>query len=428
MTMVPNFPLPGADPLLVPALGPDAARPLRFSGDSSRFLSLLIRGACLELVTFGFYRFWLATDMRRHLWAATSVGGDAAEYTGRARELLAGFLLALAIVGPLAVVNFLLGIYAENLQAFASAPLALFYFAFTQFAMYRARRYRLTRTVWRGVRFWMTGSGWRYAWKSFWWAVLAAVTLGLAWPWRVAALERYKMANTFYGDLPGSFTGTGGALFKRVWWIWLTAIVAVFLVVAIAAAVLGARAHGSASEAKFAVAAATGFGLLALVLVALVAYPLLRASEWRWWASGIRFGGVSFASSVRRRAVIWLYAKTILLSAVVVSAIATLIVAALWVAVVVFHLKGGNFANFDLAKGFQLNSLAAMLAFVTAYLVLALAALAVQRLFLQHELWRLIIDSLMVSGLSAADDVSARGAAASAVGEGLVDGLDVAGF
>lgn len=34
-----------------------------------------MRGALLELATFGFYRFWLTTDMRQHLWSNTEIGG-----------------------------------------------------------------------------------------------------------------------------------------------------------------------------------------------------------------------------------------------------------------------------------------------------------------------------------------------------------------
>ena len=51
-------------------------------------------------------------------------------------------------------------------------PLGLFFFLFAQFAIYRARRYRLTRTVWRGVRFWMAGSGVSYAWRAGLWTLL----------------------------------------------------------------------------------------------------------------------------------------------------------------------------------------------------------------------------------------------------------------
>ena len=100
------------------------------------------------------------------------VDGDAAEYTGRGKELLIGFLVALAILVPIYLGYFLIGLEAEHYQAFASIPLIAFFYLFGQFAIYRARRYRLTRTVWRGVRFWMTGSGWIYALQASLWGLL----------------------------------------------------------------------------------------------------------------------------------------------------------------------------------------------------------------------------------------------------------------
>ena len=146
-----------------PPSAPPPPLPLAFAGDRGEFRRLVTRGAALELVTLGFYRFWLATDIRRHLWSNTLIDGDAAEYTGRARELLMGFLIAMAIIVPIYLAYFIAGLEAERIKAFASFPLFLFFYVFGQFAIYRARRYRLTRTVWRGVRFWMSGSGWAYA-------------------------------------------------------------------------------------------------------------------------------------------------------------------------------------------------------------------------------------------------------------------------
>src|SRR5438105_1641363 len=182
----------GSEPL-PPPLPPTG---VDFTGNRTEFRKLVTKGALLELVTFGFYRFWLVTDIRRHLWANTAVDGDAAEYTGRAKELLVGFLFALAILVPIYLAYFLVGIEAERFKAFASFPLFAFLYVFGQFAIYRARRYRLTRTVWRGVRFWMEGSGWAYAARAALWAVLMPLTLGLILPWREAALERYKMRHS----------------------------------------------------------------------------------------------------------------------------------------------------------------------------------------------------------------------------------------
>jgi len=202
-----------------PPLPPQPAT-VSFFGDRGEFRRLAIRGAALELITFGFYRFWLATDIRRHLWSNSSVDGDAAEYTGRGRELLIGFLFALAILVPIYLAYFLVGLEVERFKAFASIPLFLFFYLFGQFAIYRARRYRLTRTVWRGVRFWMSGSGWAYAARAAMWGALMLLTLGLIFPWREAALERYKMRHCHYGDLQGHFEGNGWEFFKRAWGIW----------------------------------------------------------------------------------------------------------------------------------------------------------------------------------------------------------------
>src|SRR6267154_3709581 len=261
---------------LVPPHLPPMPAPVLFSGNRGEFFRLVTRGAGLELITVGFYRFWLATDIRRHLWSNTHIDGDAAEYTGRGRELLIGFLIALAIIVPVYLAYFLAGLEAERIRAFASFPLLAFFYLFGQFAIYRARRYRLTRTVWRGVRFWMSGSGWAYAARAALWGVLVILTLGFLLPWREAALERYKMSHSWYGDLQGSFEGRGWEFFKRGWWLWPLTPIAIIL-----------------------------FPLAPFL------YAYYKAVEWRWWISGIRFGGVRLQSTLRSDALFDLYWKVI---------------------------------------------------------------------------------------------------------------------
>ena len=363
--------------------------PVAFSGDRKQFFHLVLRGAALELITVGFYRFWLATDIRRHLWSNTLIDGDAAEYTGRAKELLIGFLFALAIIVPVYLAYFLVSLEAERAKAFASFPLLAFFYLFGQFAIYRARRYRLTRTVWRGVRFWMSGSGWSYAARAALWAVLVGLTLGLLLPWREAALERYKMRHSYYGDLPGSFEGEGWEFFKRGWWLWLLAPFALYI-----------------------------FPLAPFV------YGAFKAVEWRWWLSGIRFGGVSLESSLRRGALIGLYWKVIgwflllVLAFFAYLAICTGLVGS---------MSGGSlnqfFAPQVISKSIPLLVLAGI-----GYLGFVLALNVVMRVYLLRDLWVRVLASTNVHGIEAAANVAARGDLASALGEGIADGLDIAGF
>jgi uncharacterized membrane protein YjgN (DUF898 family) len=380
MGFVPQFPLPGPPPLPVP---------VSFSGDRAEFRRLVTRGAGLELATVGFYRFWLVTDIRRHLWSNTHIDGDAAEYTGRAKELLIGFLIALAIIVPVYLAYFVTSLEAERFKAFASFPLLAFFYLFGQFAIYRARRYRLTRTVWRGVRFWMSGSGWSYAARAALWAVLVALTLGLLLPWREAALERYKMRHSYYGDLQGSFEGRGWEFFKRGWWLWLLTPIALYV----------------------------------LPLAPFV-YAAFKAVEWRWWISGIRFGGVRLESRLRRAELIGLYWKVI--GWIVLLAVAFAAYLAISASLVA-SMSGAPLNQFFHPQVFTKSIPLLVLAGI-GYLVFALAINVVMRVYLLRDLWVRVLASTMVQGIEATANVSAKGELANALGEGFADGLDVAGF
>ncbi|KRQ91707.1 DUF898 family protein [Bradyrhizobium valentinum] len=382
MSWPPQVPPPPPSPVPPPM-------PVAFSGGRGEFFDLVKRGAGLEFVTLGFYRFWLLTDIRRHLWANTLVGGDAAEYTGRGKELLIGFLVALAILMPVYVGYFLIGLEAEHIQAFASIPLIAFFYVFGQFAIYRARRYRLTRTVWRGVRFWMTGSGWIYALQASLWGLLMILTLGLVLPWRNAALERYKLRHSHYGDLQGSFEGRGWEFFKRGWWLWLLTPIALYV-----------------------------------IPIAPFIYGAYKAIEWRWWLSGIRFGGVRVESKLRKSELIGLYWKVIgwiVVLALVFSAYLGL------AAVLVGSMTDSSFTEFFKSQEFMKSIPLLVLAGV-GYLVFALAMNVVIRVYLLRDLWVRVLGSVNVSGLEAAANVAARGELANALGEGFADGLDVGGF
>src|ERR1700722_4203129 len=357
--------------------------PVSFSGDRGEFRRLVARGAGLELVTFGFYRFWLATDIRRHLWSNTLIEGNAAEYTGRGKELLIGFLFAIAIIMPIYLAYFLVGLEVERAKAFASFPLFLFFYLFGQFAIYRARRYRLTRTVWCGVRFWMSGSGLAYAGRAALWGLLMILTLGLTLPWREAALERYKMRHSYYGDLQGSFEGTGWEFFKRGWWLWPLAPIA-FYVLPLAPFVYGA----------------------------------FKAVEWRWWLSGIRFGGVRLESTMRRSALIGLYWKYVgwifLFWPVFIAYLALS-------ALVVASIDGMSLAQFSKPQVF-LKSVPLLALAGFGYLALALGINVVVRDYLLRDLWVRVLASTTVYNVQAAANVSALGDLANALVKDLPTG------
>ncbi|MCI0599390.1 MAG: DUF898 domain-containing protein [Beijerinckiaceae bacterium] len=421
-----------------PESGPRGVR-VAFTGDDGEFRRLVTRGGLLELATFGFYRFWLATNIRRHIWSSTSAGTDVLEYTGTGRELFIGFLFALAILMPIYLAYFALGVEAERWQAFASFPLVIALYGFMQFAIFRARRYRLTRTIWRGVRFWMTGSGTAYASRALGWTLLTVLTLGFAYPWRASALERYKMGHTFYGDLPGRFESNGWDFFKRGWWLWLlTALVVVAIIYTLASVPYTAPQAPAASGVptvppKIGESPNGTFGLgqgLAL-FGSILAVPFIYASfesvEWKWWAEGLHLGdgrgALRFCSDLRPgqfAVTIWKMIGVSLTVSLAFGALAAL------AAFGVERALGLSLIRID--AGHVSPAIAFFVLIAAGYLGFLVAFGAVWRIYMIQRIWKLVVSSISIENLSAADHVVAKGESASALGEGLADSLDVAGF
>jgi uncharacterized membrane protein YjgN (DUF898 family) len=385
---------------------------MRFSGSEGELFGILLRGSLLQIPTFGFYRFWLITDVRRHLWSHTRIGEDFFEYTGRGKELLIGFLIALAVLVPLYLVYFLLALEAERLQAFASLPMFLILWVLGHYAMFRARRYRATRTIFRGLRFWMTGSGWAYAGRAMFWDLLTVLTLGFAYPWRSAALERYKLGHTRYGNIGGAFVGRGFVLFKRGGWLWA--------LVLIVAALVGVLLF--AGEWVGGISLAILLGLASSFLL-----PVFRAMELRWWLDGVRFGPVEVASDLTIGAVTWCYVKTVLawlaygMGAGIVLSLVAAIAGGLMVGLQGFEAPMPETLGPATIVGAAVG--------VVLYVAFLLGLDIIRRLFLDRGIWAAAADSVTLRNVEALESVTGTGATeAGSMGEGLLDALDMGGF
>ena len=177
---------------------------IRFSGGGWRLFWLAFGRMCLTIVTLGVARFWMMTRLRRYYWSSINIGGDSLEYTGRAGEKFVGFLIAVVILALyLAAVNLAMAFVglaffqgnpaALNLSVLAAIPLGFW-------AEYRARRYILARTRWRGIRFGLEAGAWGYMVRSLWWWSVTILSLGLLYPWKQLALARYITDRSWFGD------------------------------------------------------------------------------------------------------------------------------------------------------------------------------------------------------------------------------------
>jgi len=310
--------------------------------------------------------------------------------------------------------------------------LALFTLALLgQFAVYRARRYRLSRTVYRGLRFHQTGSAWRYAICAiFWWGMIG-LTLGLAYPWAQASLERFKIGNTFYGDLRGAFVGSGARLFLRGFLFWIVVVgpFALGLMVAIGGVdwnVIGEAIKRGGTEGMSRIesagaAQAAAFAVLSLswsVIAIAVLYPAFQAMVLRWWISGLRFGELTVTSHLRTGAVYSLYWRFVWMSLLLGLALSVVVGIAFGI-ILALNAIGGTSAGKELVQ----TAIG-----IGAYVVAALAYSTVYQATVKLRLWKQSFESIELAGVEVLDKVRAAPATGSPVGEGLADALNVGGI
>jgi len=174
-----------------------------YVGDKGALFWLALKTGALTVITLGLYRFWMKTRLRRYYWSAIRPGGAPLEYTGTPWEKLLGFLTAVVVLAfYIGVVNLLLmfvsfSLFQGNFVAYAMSFVGVLPLIF--FAQYRARRYVLARTRWRGIRFGLEPGAWGYAWRAAVHWLITLASLGILWPRMAFALEKYRVDRTFYG-------------------------------------------------------------------------------------------------------------------------------------------------------------------------------------------------------------------------------------
>lgn len=406
---------------------------VRFLGQDRAYWHILLRGALLLMVTLGIYRFWLTTDTRRFLWANTEIDGESLEYSGTALEILFGFLVAIALLVPLYIVFFL-----SALEVGTAGPTTGLAFVLLiligQYAAWLARGYRLTRTVFRGLYFHQTGSGLRYAvCILFWWAMML-ITLGLAYPFAQASLERFKLSHTHYGDLSGRFEGSGMRLFLRGFPLWF--VVMAPTLIAISALLtadwtqIGNIVQSGATTGDILFRIGTEvpefYGAIGLFVVAfgfavcaaILLFPAFQTIVMRWWVSGIRFAGVSATSRLRMLDVYKAYLRFV--GYLLLFALAMIVVA-----LVTFGMIGFLFGPSEQSKFAEVFTILAM---VGLYVVSALGLSTIYQATAKLTVWRLTVRSSSLSDGSAFERVNVAGRQLSPVGEGLADALNTGGL
>jgi uncharacterized membrane protein YjgN (DUF898 family) len=218
---VPATPIPQSpEPVPSGAEKEEEWKPLfSYHGDGGDLFKIFIINYVLSIITLGFYRFWGKTRIRRYVWSNVEIFGDRLEYTGTAKELLIGFLviLLLVLVPVFVLPEFILTLSESQdvtLQSIVGTVQALLIYFLIPVAIYRARRYRLTRTQWRSIRGGQTGKASVYGLSTVILYAMAPLTLFLGLPFFRRVLSEYRIGHTWFGATKLEFAPRTMPVFK----------------------------------------------------------------------------------------------------------------------------------------------------------------------------------------------------------------------
>jgi uncharacterized membrane protein YjgN (DUF898 family) len=205
----PATPRPAAAPA---AAAPGASRSLTFHGRAGTLLGIFVVNVCLTLATLGLFYFWARVRVRRYLIGQTELDGDRFSYHGRGLEVLIGFAKAACLFGPpFFALQWLPGLLDLGTGATVAVSIGAYgvFLLLVPVARVGARRYRLSRSAWRGIRFSFQGRALAFVrvFASGW--LLMAATLGLAYPVFATRNHAFLVRHSHFGSGRFAFDGRG---------------------------------------------------------------------------------------------------------------------------------------------------------------------------------------------------------------------------
>ena len=391
----------------------------RYHGDKKTLFWLVMKTSFLTLITLGIYRFWAKTRIRKYLWSGTAAGQDSFEYTGTGLEKFLGFLVAIVVLAIyLGIVQMILLFFGLSLMADATttagkiAQIASIYISFFAviplilFAQYRARRYKMARTRWRGIRFGMDSAAWGFVWRAIAHSFLTIITLGLMVPRQTFYLEKYMADCTWFGDAQFVQNGRWQSLYPGLKHIGLGILI-----------LIGASVVAATLEA-FRLAFLLGIVGYIWLIFGSVYYRIFALNYLT--ENKLLNGQIGFYSDAQTGKVVGPAIKGTLLIALVAA-----VIGLVFAGVGAVLLNSVNFQNSSDLMG-VVGGVLGIIGFV-AYIGFLLLLSALSFIWIIQPIIAHVVDNIVLSGAEHLDAIQQRSADAGADADGFADALDIGG-
>jgi len=384
-----------------------------FVGRRGRLFKLALVTSVLTVLTLGIYRFWMKTRLRRFYWSSIRPGGHPFESLGEPLEKLLGFLVAVVVLAfYIGVVNLILMFASFSLL---NGPVAAYALSFVGiipiifYAQYRARRYVLARTRWRGIRFGLDPGAWGYALRAMGHWLITLLSAGLLWPRMTFWLEKYRTDRTWFGDLQLNQGGTWTMLYPAakhlVIGVVLTGLVALWFYLSENEAILG----------------------LLTITVSYLVFGVVyyRVNAFRILTGAKTADGLALVSAPRTGRVIGIYIGG---SILIYLCLLGVLIGGLVIIAIVAGAVAGNFdidAMFEATAGSRVPAGLAIGLGLLAYFAFFILIGVLNHVFLTMPLLKHYAETMTVTGTERLTRVAQRDRDASAEAEGFAEALDL---
>jgi uncharacterized membrane protein YjgN (DUF898 family) len=290
------------------------ASAFEFHGSWREFAPIAFTNLLLTIVTLGVYAFWARARERRYLWSRTRFIDDRLEWTGTGLELFVGYLMAVVFfLVPLALINFILqGMVMQRHTGMAILTVFVLYIALFYLigvAIFRALRYRLSRTYWHGIRGGSDTQGLAYGFQHLWRTITGSLALGLMVPWAMTSLWNRRWREMSFGPYRFVSNADWNRIIGRYLIFYLAPIALLVLFFILAAtgafafasfAEIGSGEPPSEAALKSIIVAVVLFYLLFFGVMGLFAL-FFYSAYYREVAGQLELGPLSFAFTARTR-------------------------------------------------------------------------------------------------------------------------------
>jgi uncharacterized membrane protein YjgN (DUF898 family) len=268
----------------------------QFIGNASDYFGIWFVNVLLTIITLSLYAPWAKVRRLRYFYTHTVLAKSRFEFTGQAKNIFLGRLLALAVYGLISSGNFV----GESFKWVGGVGVIAIYLLMP-WLLRSTYRFMSRNSVYRNTRFRFTGGVGEAFWVYLGLGFLTLLSLGFLLPYFLYRHKRYQFDHLQLGQVQFHYEATAGMFYRGLWFpMVMLGVMYVALIATVISIAVGASGMTAAALLVFVPIFLAVFVGMAFFFWAISA-QLFRLS----W-NHVRVGNSPFRSDLRMGRYVWI--------------------------------------------------------------------------------------------------------------------------